>query len=323
MAREIIDLKKMRAFCLVARYGNLRLAASQLNVTISAVSFNIRRLEEQFGVKLFKRSANRLTLTPEGEYFARSGEIIFDEIANILANPASGIMPHGRLSLSITSDLSWFILPKVGQFLKRYPDVDLRIRTSRSREILDVIERGDADIGIGRILNAPSGLTVKPVVETSISLVCPRDHPLARCRSINLTQLADYKLITLPANHSTRHVIEKAFAQRQLRTKSYVEVSNCQAVREFVLGGIGIGLVHTICSNRESWNAVHCRKLDNIFETVTFSAAYKKYGASPGLLKLLEECMEGPTASVKRRSAKPRHQRSTKPSRGKRTPHSA
>ena len=291
MDLETLDLRKLRAFLLVARYGGLRPAADQLNQSVSAISFSIRRLEEELGVELFRRLPNRLELTPVGERFVQSGTAIFDEIGKVLADPGLGVVPRGRLSISVMGDMTWFLIPRISRFLKRYPDVEVRIRTNRSGEILRLVEQGDADLGIGRFMNVSGDLEVRPIIRSTISLVCPLEHPLARSRRPTLQQIARHKLITLPERHSTRQLIETAFARKELHTTSIIEVSNCQSVRELILEKLGIGLVHTVCTSNELWKAVHHRSLDGLFDSTTFSAVYRKHVSSPGLSKLLEECI--------------------------------
>jgi DNA-binding transcriptional LysR family regulator len=146
MDLDSLDLRKLRAFYLVARHGSLQRAATRLNVTVSAVSFSIHRLEEQLGIPLFRRLPNRLILTPAGVHFADSAEAIFDGINKILADSAIDVQPSGRLYISVTSDLAWYFIPKVRDFLKLYPDIELGVYIKTSSESLRLVERREIDL---------------------------------------------------------------------------------------------------------------------------------------------------------------------------------
>ena len=292
---DTLDLRKLRAFRLVARYGSLRAAASRLNVTVSAVSFSIRRLETQLGIELFQRFPNRLVLTTAGARFAYSVEAIFDGIDQVLADSALDVISGGRLSVSVNSDLVWYFIPRISDFLKRYPEVELRIHINRSSQTLRLVERGEIDLGIGRFLEVPNEIETEPIVESSISLVCAPDHPLSKRKRPRLQDLLHYKLITLPEGHSTRRVIDAAFSRARIRTRSYIEVGNCQTVREIVGSGIGIGLVHSLCTQREPVGNLYHLNLNRHFGNMMFSAVHlKKAASSPALLKMLKDYIRSP-----------------------------
>ncbi len=88
-----LDLGKLRAFQLTAQHGSLRWTANRLRLTIPAISFQIRRLEEEIGVSLFERLPNRLVLTAAGETLAREAEGIFEHIDRVLGTLAPMICP--------------------------------------------------------------------------------------------------------------------------------------------------------------------------------------------------------------------------------------
>src|SRR5689334_6492129 len=136
MDPEKLDLKKLRVFCLVARHGSLQAAASRLHVTLSAVSFSIRRLEEQLGIDLFKRLPNRLVLTPGGARLVESAEAIFAGIGQILSQSQLGEVHRGRLSISVNSDLAWYVVPKISGLLRLYPEIELSAYIRSSADAL-------------------------------------------------------------------------------------------------------------------------------------------------------------------------------------------
>jgi DNA-binding transcriptional LysR family regulator len=292
MDLDNLDLRKLRAFYFVARHGSLQRAAARLNVTVSAVSFSIQRLEEQLGIQLFQRMPNKLVLTSAGLHFVDSAEAIFAGINKVLADSALDVMPSGRLYISVTSDLAWYFIPRIRDFLKVYPDIELGVYIKTSSEALRLVERREIDLGIGRFTRVPNTLEMKQIIETSVSLVCLPDHPLARRKVPRLQDLARYKLITLPDHHSTRRMIDAGFAKAEVYPGSYIEAGNCHAVCEFVDGGLGVGLIHTFCSRRAASADLHYVDLNRYFGKGTFSAVYQKQaGHFPALFKSLQDAL--------------------------------
>lgn len=296
MDLDTLDLRKLRAFYLVARHGSLRRASTKLNITMSAVSFSIRRLEEQLGVQLFQRLPNRLVLTAAGERFAASAEAIFDSIGKVIADSTLETVPSGRMSIAVNSDLAWYFIPKISDFLKLYPDIELGIYIRSSSDALRAVERGDIDMAIGRFIKVPNILEIEPLIESSISLVCPLDHPLARRRMPRLEEIASHKLVSLSGNLSSRRMIDTAFANAGVVPGSFIEAGNCQTACDFVEAGIGVGLVHTFCTSRATLANLHFRDLSRYLGRGTFSAIYQKAGARPALFKRLRDALLAPRA---------------------------
>src|SRR6476469_10091787 len=108
MRVEDLDFAKLRAFQLVATHGTLGAAATQLGLTIPAISAKLKRLDEVIGVPLFKRLPNGLALTPAGERFLRDlGPLIHDaELAIERAHAASRESSDetGSISVAIGND---------------------------------------------------------------------------------------------------------------------------------------------------------------------------------------------------------------------------
>lgn len=290
MDLDRLDLEKLRVFYLVARHGGLSRAASQLQVTVSAISFSIRRLEEQLGIQLFNRMPNRLVLTPAGGRLLGFAEAIFAGIDKVLADSALEEVHTGRLSVCVNSDLAWYFVPKISAFLQRYPDIELSVSIKSSAEALGSVDAGEIDLAIGRFLGVPATMEVAPIVESTMALVCPRDHPLVQRKIVRLADIARFKLVS--AGHSTKETIDVAFAKVGISTRGHIEAGNCQTAREFVAAGIGLGLIHAFCTRRPSTDRLHIRDLSRHLGTRTFSALYRKQpGTRPTLFKQLRDAL--------------------------------
>jgi DNA-binding transcriptional LysR family regulator len=289
MNLDSIDLKKLRAFYLAAKHGSLRQAAVRLNLTIPAVSFKIRRLEEDLGMKLFQRLPNRLVLTRVGEDFVAELETIFDRIEKALGMLSSKASPAGRLSVSIGSDVAWYFAPKISAFMKRFPGVELSLEIHKASETLELLTEGAVDVGVNSFLKVPKNIHQEIIARSTLSLACPPDHPLLRRKSPRMEDIARYKLLVLPRHSFTRRTIERAFNDAGIKPHGFIEAGNCLTARAFAERDVGLALIHTLCAGHESSMRLSYVELGSTFGKIDISALYRKGTVSPARDRLLEE----------------------------------
>lgn len=147
MARDI-DLSLLRAFVAVKETGGMTQAGRQLNLTQAAVSQQIKRLEEQFGVDLFDRGQRQLTLTSHGERLSAHAERILafnDEIWGLMTSPGF----EGEVRLGVPHDIVGPFMPQILRvFAKSWPRVHVKLNCSTTPELLSALERGELDVAL-------------------------------------------------------------------------------------------------------------------------------------------------------------------------------
>ncbi|MDI9108517.1 LysR family transcriptional regulator [Serratia marcescens] len=142
------SLGSLDVFVRVSESRSFTAARQQLGISASAVSKTIARLEERLSVRLFHRSTRTVNLTPEGALFLERCRRILSEVKDAEAEllQTRG-MPQGKLRISLPS-LGTLFMPKLGDFKRRYPEIELDI--DYSDRLVDVIEEGfDAVIRSG------------------------------------------------------------------------------------------------------------------------------------------------------------------------------
>lgn len=150
-SRRLLPLNALKAFEVAGRHLNFTAAAEELSVTLSAISHQIRQLEEMLGVPLFHRTRRGLVLSPEGQAILPDVQRGFDYLAQALAK-LEARRTEGTLTISMFSTVAmrWFI-PRLSRFQAKHPDIDVRITTSMKpidleREGLDcAIRYGNGD----------------------------------------------------------------------------------------------------------------------------------------------------------------------------------
>lgn len=133
MPARLPNLNGLRAFEAAARHLSFTRAASDLAVTQTAISHQIRRLEVQLGVELFVRGRGGLRLSPAGERYLPSVRAAFDAIRDA-TDELTGSQVAGPLTVStIASFATKWLVPHLSRFQQRHPDIDIRISTSNAK----------------------------------------------------------------------------------------------------------------------------------------------------------------------------------------------
>lgn len=141
---RIPSLTALRAFEAAARLGSFTLAADELSVSQSAVSQQIRALEEELGIALFRRSGPRIALTPEGAALGEGLHAGFSGIQRAVDSVRRRLRPIVTVSLLPTFAVRWLI-PRLEHFNTAHPEIDIRLATSVSPVLPD---GNDVDLAI-------------------------------------------------------------------------------------------------------------------------------------------------------------------------------
>jgi DNA-binding transcriptional LysR family regulator len=141
-----LDLTALRSFVAIADAGGVTRAAGFLNLTQSAVSMQIKRLEESLGVQLLDRSARRVGLSEAGEQlltYARKMVNLNDEVFGRLTHSAH----EGEMVLGVPHDIVYPLIPQVMQrFARDFPKMRIILQSSFTRILRDQFSRGECDI---------------------------------------------------------------------------------------------------------------------------------------------------------------------------------
>lgn len=162
-------MRALMAFEAVARTSSFRMAAEELNVTRSAVSHQIRSLEEQLGLLLFKRDKRPVELTAAGQSYFPAVRSAFDQIEEktrqLDADEADNEL---TIQVYVTVALKWLI-PRLYDFEKRYPDMQVRLSTSHLDWDFD---RGNVDVAFILSRRRMQGLYARELFQSSLVPVC-------------------------------------------------------------------------------------------------------------------------------------------------------
>ncbi len=237
---------------------NLTAAARALHTSQPGVSKAIIELEEELGVSIFARHGKRiLGLTPPGQQVLDAAERIAGEIDNLkkLARDYAG-SPEGTLRVATTHTQARYVLPEVVQrFVRKYPQVRLKLLQGNPPQIAAMLIGGQADVGIAtETLADTPGLDTIPVFCWEHVAVVPAGHPLARFAAhpgkITLKDLGRHPLVTYEAHFSGRSRIDQAFADAEIDPSVVLEAIDADVIKTYAQAGLGVGIVAGLATDR-------------------------------------------------------------------------
>jgi LysR family transcriptional regulator, carnitine catabolism transcriptional activator len=228
----------------LADTGSFRLAAERLKLSQPAVSTHIRDLERHFGVALVHRTTRHVALTAEGQALAARARRAFHELELASQDVRDLAAVHrGRVVVTCIPPMMADIVPSVVRRLSdKFPAVELEIRDVVSKEVEQLVERGDADFGIGPEPKSRA-LSFNKLMRDYFVAVMPANHPLARRRSVDLGDVLKFPLLTMTSDANARLILDQAIQRlRRSITPRFELVHNFSAGR-LVAVGVGVTIV--------------------------------------------------------------------------------
>ncbi|WP_375257950.1 LysR family transcriptional regulator [Citreimonas sp.] len=235
-----IEFRHLRTIKAIHEAGGVARAADQLNITQSALSHQIKGLEDQAGVELFIRRSKPMRLSPAGMRLLRLAEQVLPQVEALQAE-FSGLRDgkSGRLHIAIECHACFeWLFPVLEAFRKSWPDVDVDIRPGLAFDALPALMKEDVDVVISSDPEELGGATFTPLFDYSPVFVAAATHPLAEKPFIEAEDFRGQTLITYPVERSRLDIFS------QLLTPAKVEPA---AIRQVELTAVILLLV---ASNR-------------------------------------------------------------------------
>jgi LysR family cys regulon transcriptional activator len=227
---------------------NLKRVADALFISQPGVSHQIRDLEEELGIKIFRRNGRRLLgVTEIGQNILCIIERLLSEAENLRrAVSEYSDEKSGTLTIATTYSHARYVLPKAIQsFRASYPDVRVALQQGSPDDIAKSLIAGKADVGItAEGMDAYKELTSFSCESWHHVIVVPSGHPLlALGRKITLKDLAAHPLVTYDAGFAGRNGIDAAFAAGRLRSDIVLTAMDSDVILRHVALNLGVGVV--------------------------------------------------------------------------------
>ncbi len=272
-------LKKLRAFCQVAKHGSVTKAAEKLFASQPTVSLQIQALEREMNVTLFERNGPQINLTIEGKILYELSEPLVQSVDHLHETFSAhcGNLSSGELSIAAGESTILYVLPKpIHKFTKQYPGVKIRLANETGRDGLEMLRNNDIDIAIGSMLEIPDDIEYKPVVSYNPVLIAPKDHPLSKIKEISLSDISPYGLILPPRHLSTWRIVKMVFAQHNTNYTVNLEAGGWEVIKRYVKIGMGISIVTDVCITEQDREELTIIPLDKYFPKRSYGIVTRK-----------------------------------------------
>lgn len=248
-----MQLESLKMFCDVVETGSFSRAAQLNHVTQSAVSQQIRALENRYTQKLLSRSARQVTPTPAGERLFRGCKEIlarFSEVEQEIREQSSEV--QGTCTVSAIYSVGLHELQTVQRhLLKTHPKVNLRLNYRRNDQVYDDIILGAAELGLVAYPAARAGVDVLPFRDDKLALVMAPNHPLASKAKVSLSAAAASAFLGFDREAPTRKGIDRLFKDRGIELNPVMEMDNVETLKRAIEMGLGVSVLPVACIQHE------------------------------------------------------------------------
>ncbi len=238
------NLELYRVFCEVVKYKNISKAAENIYISQSAVTQSIQKLEKILGGKLFFRNKNGVELTEEGknlyEYIGDSiekmnnAENLFSQYINL---------EKGRIRINGGRTLvKKYVVPSLIEFIKEYPNIDIKISRTSTSESLKKLSNGEIDIAMLNLSNIPTEYSnIEFVSLKSIPRYCfiATNDYIEKNKISKDSNFENCKII-IPKSSALKQHLEAYCEKNNIAIKPNYEIEDTEVIDNMVLNGCGI-----------------------------------------------------------------------------------
>jgi LysR family hydrogen peroxide-inducible transcriptional activator len=238
-----MEIHQLRYFSAIVRAGSFTRAAEELGIAQPSLSQQIRALEKQIGTPLFERLGRSVRLTTYGEALRQPAADILRQVAEAqssLANLQSGVRGKLRVGV-IPTILPYLIAPRIGAFLKLFPEVELQLTEDTTARLVEQLQAGDLDLAVSGLPVRNPDIVCSELTREPLLLAVADDHPLARKSSVDLHDLRNQRLLLLKEGHCLRDDVLATCSRMELT--SVFESDQLASVFQLVRSGFGVTIV--------------------------------------------------------------------------------
>ncbi|MEI4471182.1 LysR family transcriptional regulator [Frigidibacter sp. MR17.24] len=239
---EILDL---RAFLSVVDLQGFHRAAEALNLSQSALSRRIQKLEQAVGAPLLERTTRHVSLTAIGSELIPLVRRMIEEFDTSLFRVSEVGRHSGALvTIACIPTAAFYFLPTViREFARVYPNIRFRILDLTAVDGLQAVARGEVEFGINIMGSSDPDLEFMHLADDPFVLAVRKEHPLAAKPVVDWRDLGEYPLITVHRSSGNRTLLDTALARHDLKLHWTYEVTHLSTSLGLVEQGLGISVL--------------------------------------------------------------------------------
>jgi DNA-binding transcriptional LysR family regulator len=307
-----MELRRLRYFVAVAEELSFNRAAQRLHISQPPLSNQIKRLEEELGVRLFERSSRGVQMTEAGELLLEEARRIFVQVDQTVRTVQHvGYGEVGHLTLGFVPSASNEVLPPILRtFRDRYPEVDLFLREMRPDRVVHQLHNRQIDAGFLYLPLEDASLSIECVSREPLVLALAETHPLASEPRVGLQAVAEEPFI-LPARYQrmpglygqvTKACRQAGFVPNAVQKDVWL----MQTIVGLVAGGTGVALVPASLRNLHRKGVVY-KSVYGLSPTVELGVIWRRDDRNAVLDSFLRVARDDPRDEISAQE-QPEHQ---------------
>jgi len=239
-----MDFDQLITFLEVARQGSFSRAGEKVFRSQSAVSAQIRQLEQEYGDRLLDRSGKTVKLTPAGlvlyDYAERLKQLREESLMAVADHSRT---PRGTLRVGANEATCLYVLPAVfAEYCRRYPPVQINIYRNFSYKITEKLENGSIEVGILTLPIQSPSLEIQPIFRDKLMLMVSPNNPLAKHKTAAVRDIVKHPVL-LPKTGHTRRLLDKLFRPHRDELQVRMELPSIGMIKSFVAADLGVSLI--------------------------------------------------------------------------------
>ena len=240
-----LEVRHLKLVETVAKEGGLTKAANRLHVTQSALSHQLRDIEDKLGTPLFLRLNKKMLLTQAGERLLTSAPAVLDELKRAeedirqIALHREGIL---RISTECYTCYHW-LPPVLKPFSREFPRVEVRIIAEATRRPIEALLDGRLDLAVTSTAIRNQKLIFKPLFKDEMVVIVSPDHPLASRPYVTAKDFASEHLLVYALPREELTIYQKVLIPAGVAPRHVSRVELTEAIIEMVKAGLGIGVM--------------------------------------------------------------------------------
>ncbi len=245
-----MTVRQLQVFVETAERLSLARVAEQLNLTPSAVSFQIKQIELQTGFALFERMGRRVALTEAGAVLVEYARVVLRSLqeadqAMMTLQGTSG----GRVRLGLVSTSKYIVPHIIARFRAAYPGVTVHLQEGNRSRVLQLLTRGAVDLAVMGQPPADADVLAARFAPHPSIIIAAGGHRLAAAPSLPLNALAGEPFVMREDGSGTKAMTEAHFRAAGFQPRTAMVSSSNEMIKQAVMAGMGLALLsqHT-CS---------------------------------------------------------------------------
>lgn len=262
---SMLELRHLKTLTALREHGSLVAAATDLYLTPSAISHQLKELDQWFGVEVVNRRSRPVSFSHVGLRLLKLADDVLPQIQ--IAHTDIARIVHGQTGRIIFSSechscFDW-LMPLLNQYRQQYPDVDLDFVSGFESNPHELLQNAEFDLLITADPIALKCIEYFPIFEYESRLVLSNTHPLVRVEKITVQELAEQTLVTYPVDKHRLDIMAKLFIPANLHPKEIRTTELTQMLIQLVASGRGISaLPDWVVNEYEQKGWVTSRRLD-------------------------------------------------------------